>query len=352
MTVAVTEAGWLWRRGGGLDAGRPEVQADVQALRRDQAAPVRTAPGRLVAGIAARRRAGAGPVALVPCDNTPGNGALAAQVVTDLAGLVDAGLAAWVQESVAVVTTMVDRITPGTEAGDAEAVLMSTGREDRCPVVAEPFREWVLDGRFPAGRPRWQDAGATFAGDVTPYEQRKLWLLNGAHSLLAYAGSIAGHVTVAEAIADPTCRLWLEQWWELASAHLDQPAADLAAYREALLQRFANPRMRHRLDRIAADGSQKLPIRILPVLRTERTAGALPEGATRVLAAWVCHLRGLGAPVADPRADELVALAGGPLSEAVARVAGALEPELGADAELVAAVADQCRLLAALGSPR
>ncbi len=97
----------------------------------------------------------------------------------------------------------------------------------------------------------------------------------------------------------------------MASPHLDQPAADVATYRAVLLERFANARMHDRLERIAADGSQKLPIRILPVLRAELAAGRLPAGATRVLAAWICHLRGLGAPVNDARADEIVPLAAG-----------------------------------------
>lgn len=341
VTITVTEAGYLAGPGGGLDTGRPEVQADIEALRKDPTGLVATAPARLVAGIAARRQADAGPLALVPCDNTPGNGALADRVVGDLAQLVDAGLAGWLEESVAVVSTMVDRITPRTGADDAAAVLTSTGFDDRCPVVSEPFHEWVLSGAFPAGRPRWQDAGATFTSDVTPYEHRKLWLLNGAHSLLAYAGSIRGHQTVAGAAADPACRSWLEQWWAVASPHLNQPAAQVTAYRAALLERFANTRMHDRLDRIAADGSQKLPIRILPVLRAERAAGRVPAGATRVLAAWVCHLRGLGAAVSDVRATEVIPLAQGPLSVAVPRVLAALDPALGADADIVTIAIDQ-----------
>jgi fructuronate reductase len=281
----------------------------------------------------------------VPCDNTPGNGALAERVVHDLAELVDTDLAAWLKESVAVVTTMVDRITPRTAAEDVRTVLEATGLDDRRPVVSEPFHEWVLSGAFPGGRPRWEDAGATFTDNITPHEHRKLWLLNGAHSLLAYAGSIRGHTTVAEAVGDGTCRSWVEEWWVVASPHLDQPSAELAAYRAALLERFANARMHDRLDRIAADGSQKLPIRILPVLRAERSAGRLPLGATRVLAAWVCHLRGLGAPVSDVRADEVVPLAEGPLREVVPRVLGRLDAQLGADAGVVAAVVDQSEQL-------
>ena len=343
VTITVTEAGYLAGPDGGLDVGRPQVQADIETLRKDPTGLVATAPARLVAGIAARRQADAGPLALVPCDNTPGNGALAERVVRDLAQLIDSGLAAWLEDSVAVVSTMVDRITPRATPDDVAAVLRSTRFDDRCPVVSEPFHEWVLSGAFPAGRPRWQDAGATFTSDVTPYEHRKLWLLNGAHSLLAYAGSIRGHKTVAGAVADQTCRSWLEEWWAVASPHLHQPAAEVAGYRVALLDRFANTRMHDRLDRIAADGSQKLPIRILPVLRAERAAGRVPVGATRVLAAWVCHLRGLGAGVSDVRAEEVALLAQGPLSAAVPRVLAALDPALGADADVVTIVVDQSK---------
>ncbi len=275
------------------------------------------------------------------CDNTSGNGLVAARVVGELAELVSAGLAAWIADSVTIVTTVADRITPATTPADVGAVAGSAGIEDPCPVITEPFREWVLSGQFPAGRPRWETAGAIFTTDVAPYERRKLWLLNGAHSLLAYAGSILGHRTVDAAVADEACRQWLAEWWAAASPHLAQPAADIAGYRAAVLQRLANARMRDRLDRIAADGSQKIPIRILPVLRAERAAGRVPAGATRVIAAWACHLRGLGAPVSDVRAGEVIPLAGGPLRVAVARLTGWLDDALGADDDVLAAVSDQ-----------
>lgn len=344
VTVTVTEAGYFRGAHGGLDANRPEVQADIEVLRQDLTGFVRTAPARLVAGMAARRTAGAGPLALAPCDNTPGNGALAQRVVRDLAELVDGDVASWIADSVSVVTTMVDRITPSATPDDVRAVQQSTGFEDRCPVVTEPFHQWVLSGEFPAGRPGWEDAGAIFTDNITPYEQRKLWLLNGAHSLLAYTGLIRGHEAVAEAIRDQACREWLWEWWAVASSHLRQSAADLASYRAVLSRRFANGRLHDRLDRIAADGSQKLPIRILPVLRAERAAGGLPVGATRVIAAWICYLRG-ASPVIDARADEVVPLAAGPIAVAVSRVLAWLDPALDGDAEVVATVAEQCREL-------
>lgn len=342
VTITVTEAGYLRGPAGGLDFGRPDVQADAAALRADPAGPARTAPGRLVAGLAARRRAGSGPLALVPCDNIPGNGALAERVVLDLAEAADPGLAAWIAASVRVVSTVVDRITPRPRPGDAQAARAATGWADRCPVVTEPFAEWVLSGQFPAGRPDWPAAGARITGDVTPFEHRKLWLLNGAHSLLAYAGSALGHRTVAEAAADETCQEWVADWWSAATPHLPQPDDELAGYLAALSARFGNARIGDRLDRIAADGSQKLPIRVLPVLRAERAAGRLPAGATRILAAWACHLRGLGAPVSDVASAEVVPLAAGPVRQAVPALLRWLDPEIGADGEVTGLVAAQC----------
>jgi fructuronate reductase len=345
VTLTVTEAGYMRGANGGLDLGRPEVQADLETLRRDPGAFVRTPPARVVAGLASRRRADAGPLALVPCDNLPGNGEIAGRIVRELGELVDPDLATWMTESVSIVTTMVDRITPRTTPEDVRTVLEATGAADSCPVLTEPFSEWVLSGEFPTGRPRWEDAGATFTVDVRPFERRKLWLLNGGHSLLAYAGSARGRGTVAEAIADEECRGWVEQWWSEASSHLEPPGNEVAAYRAALLERWFNPRINYRLEQIAADGSQKLPVRILPVLRAERAAGRLPEGATRVLAAWVCHLRGIGAPVSDARADEVVPLASGALPDAVRRTLALLDPALGEDAEVLATVVEQSRQL-------
>ena len=347
MTITITEFGYLRRADGDLDRDHPHVRADVETLRRDPTALVRTAPGRLLAGIDARRRADAGPLALVPCDNLPDNGAVVGRVLRDLAEQVDPDLAAWVDECASAVTTVVDRITPRPTADDVRLVTEATAWSDRAPIVTEPFSEWVLSGAFPGGRPRWEDAGATFTDDIAPFEQRKLWLLNGAHSLLAYAGSARGHVTVAEALADDTILHWLEEWWDEASQHLHLSTPEVAGYRSALVDRFTNPRIRHRLEQIAADGTQKLPVRILPVLFRERAADRVPTGATRVLAAWVCHVRGAGASVSDPRAAEIVPLAAHSLPDAVRGLVGILDASLAEDADVVAAVIAQAEPICA-----
>ena len=137
---------------------------------------------------------------------------------------------------------------------------------------------------------------------------------------------------------DEHCRALLEQWWSVCAPHLALGGSQAEAYCAALRERFANPRIRHALAQIAGDGSQKLPVRLLPVLRAERAAGRLPDVAVTVLAAWLLHLRGLGVPVQDVRAGELRSLADRPLADAVPAVLAALGPELADDAELVSAV--------------
>jgi len=345
LTLTVTEAGYYRNRTGGLDTGHPAIQADLVALRGRRTEPVSTVPARLAAGLAARSAAGGAPITIVPCDNLPDNGAVTAAVVRQFAELLDPALASWIATTVRFVGTVVDRITPALGAADAGIVAARTGRDDHAPVVTEPFSEWILSGSFAAGRPAWEQAGAVFTRIIVPFEQRKLWLLNGGHSLLAYAGSLRGHATIAAAVADQACRGWLEQWWQDASAQLDLPADEIAAYRADLLARFDNRRIRHQLAQIGADGSHKLPIRVLPVLRADRARGRLPHGAVRILAAWLCHLQGAGLPVSDPRGAELMALASGPPADAARRVLSALDPALGEDGDLLAAVRAAAREL-------
>ena len=171
---------------------------------------------------------------------------------------------------------MVDRITPHHRRRRP-----TDGRADAARSSPNPSRSGCSPGSSPRAAPRWDAAGARFVDDVGPWEQRKLWLLNGSHSLMAYAGGLRGHETVAEAIADPVVRDWVEQWWDDAAQHLTRlrlPAAEIADYRAALLERYANPRIRHLLAQIAADGSQKVPVRILPVLHASLNAGHVPDG--------------------------------------------------------------------------
>jgi fructuronate reductase len=342
LTMTVTEAGYLRRPDGHLDLDNAVVARDLAALREDTSAGVTSLPARLVAGLLARREAGTGAITLLSCDNLPHNGAVTKTVVHELAAEVDPSLIGWMDSHVDFATSMVDRITPGTTDEDRQIVAEACGYVDALPVATEPFSEWVVSGAFPAGRPRWDEAGVQLVDDVVPFEQRKLSLLNGAHSMLAYAGSVRTHTTIADAINDPHCLAWVNQFWDEASRHLALPADDVASYRSALLERFSNPRANDQLARIAADGSQKLVVRTVPTVRAERAAGRVPLGAATTLAAWVLHLRGLGAPVSDANAAAARQAANsGELPVVVPKVLDTLEPGLGDDAQLVDAVVHQ-----------
>lgn len=322
VSSTVTEAGYVREEStGGLDLAAAGIQSDLEELREnDPPRALLTAPGKFVAGLRARRAAGLDGITFLPCDNVPDNGEMVHRVILDLARELDTGLADWVEATCGFVTTMVDRITPRPTDEDIQAVRDQNQVDDPAALATEPFNEWVLSGTFVKGRPAWEEAGARFTDDIVPFETRKLWLLNGSHSLMAYAATIRGHQTVAAAINDATVRGWVEEWWDVAARHLPLPAQEVADYRQALVERFENPRIKHLLAQIAADGSQKIPIRIVPALKADRAQGRMPTGAVRVVAAWICHLRGLGAPVNDAHAGEVQALATGTVEEAVAAV--------------------------------
>lgn len=350
ITLTITEAGYRLGVDGNLDSEAPDVVADLAVLAGGSASDKPATPlGRLVLGLAERRAADAGPLAVVCCDNLSNNGTVARSAVTGMAGAFDAGLAAWIDANVSFVSTSVDRITPRTTAADIDAVAEACGYRDESPVVAEPFVNWVLSGDFPAGRPRWEDAGAVFVDEIEPYENRKLWLLNGAHSLLAYAGQLRGHKTVAEALADDFCRRAVEEFWDEAASNLHGEDLRIPEYRAALLERFGNSRIAHHLAQIAMDGSTKLRMRALPVLRAERAAGRSGQASARMLAAWTAYTA-TATGLQDPLAADIAAanrLAGRPRIEALL---GLVDPELVSDAAIVELVEGLAESFTAAGN--
>ena len=292
VTITVTEAGYRLGLDGAPHLDDTELARDVEILRemvravRLEVRAINTVPGRILLGLEARRRAQGGPIAIVPCDNLPRNGWVLEQGLMQLADLISPKLALWMQESVTFASTSVDRITPRTTDRDVATVAQVTGWIDAAPVVTEPFASWVISGSFPAGRPRWETAGAVFVEEIEPYERRKLWLLNGAHSLLATIGLEAGHSTVAQAIADPQCRHSVESFWSSARHHLPD-LIDLDEYCAQLIKRFENSRIMYELEQIATDSVMKLRTRIAPVIVAELRAGRDCPAGAEALSAWM-----------------------------------------------------------------
>lgn len=343
VTSTITEAGYCRDAAGDLDLTNQAVVDDLEVLKTgDLDAAVFTGPAKFVRGLLARRAAGAGPITFVPCDNVPDNGAMAERIIRQAAEYVDPGLLSWIDENVGFVTTMVDRITPRVSPEDAARVAELTGITDPGLVVTEPFTEWVLAGEFKAGRPAWESVGAQFVDDIAPHEMRKLYLLNGSHTLMAYCASALGIDTVYNAINDPRVRGWVESYWDDAVRQVPLKQEELDAYRAALVARFDNPQMKDQLARIAMDGTQKLPIRIVPHVKAFAERDEVATGATRAIAGWVLHLRGVGAPVDDAAADELVAkVSDMPLVEAVDTVLDFLGVEDARVAETVVSQAEE-----------
>ncbi|WP_432839263.1 mannitol dehydrogenase family protein [Dactylosporangium sp. CA-092794] len=298
--------------------------------------------GLLVRGLRARAATGA-PLALVSCDNLPGNGRRLRELVT-------AELGESVVESVSFPSTMVDRIVPASTDATCATAQAALGLVDRAAVAAEPFSQWVVEDDFPGGRPAWERAGAILTADVAPWERLKLRVLNGVHSALAYLGALAGVPTIERSLALPGMRPLVEAFIRADIAPTLSPpeGVSVEGYGESVLRRFANPALRHRTLQVAMDGSQKLPQRLVGTIADRRAAGAVPRYAALVLAAWMRFARGEAddgspLPLDDPLADRLRAAASSP------RTLLALEevfpPGFADDAELCAAIAEWSRSL-------
>lgn len=295
ITFTITEKGYCRAGDGGLDRAQAGEGSVYRFLRE---------------GLARRRAAGLGGLTLLSCDNLADNGHQLRRLLGEYLGD-DAGLADWVARHCTFPCSMVDRIVPATTEADRAAVGAALGLRDEGVVMAEPFSQWVIEDAFAGPRPAWDRHGAQIVADVAPYEMAKLRMLNGAHSALAYLGLEAGHAHVHEAVGDPALRALAERLMrEEAAPTVSAPAGmDLGAYAGALLDRFANPALNHRLIQIAMDGSQKIPQRWLATMAANQQAGRECPAIRQALAAWLRHVRGDNVarwgPVSDPLADDL-----------------------------------------------
>jgi fructuronate reductase len=281
-----------------------------------------TVVGQLARGLDARRRSCGAPITVLCCDNLPDNGRVLSGLVRAFAQRLPGSgeLEEFLEGSVRFPSTMVDRITPATTAEDRAAIADALGVEDHGAVITEPFRQWVIEDDFAGPRPAWERAGAILTTDVRPYERLKLRLLNGCHSTVAYLGALADRELVSDAVGPgmpflPVLRGLMGQDVEPTVTVPD--GFDLAGYEAEILERFANPALRHRTLQIATDGSQKLPQRLLDTVRERRRAGAEPVFAALGVAAWMRFVSarrsdgGRPLSVDDPLADRIAQRLGG-----------------------------------------
>jgi fructuronate reductase len=312
VTLTVTEKGYCQDAATGeLDEANKGILADLVHPR-----VPRTVPGLLTEAVRLRRDVGVAPFTVLACDNLPQNGATARRMVVRFAQLCDKDLGRYIAENVSFPSSMVDRITPATQDEDRANIAAQFGVVDAWPVVCEPFRQWVIEDRFPQGRPKWEDVGALLVDDVHPFELMKLRCLNGAHSALAYLSVVAGIETIAEAMSNRQFSAVINRLWseDLIPTLPPIPGTNVSLYTQSIEKRFLNPGVRHRVLQISADGSKKLPPRLLEPAMARLQAGARPRTIALAVAAWMRFVIGVDEraeayEIVDPLAPRLCKIA-------------------------------------------
>ena len=292
LSFTVTEAGYYLDSRHELDWEQaPELDADLAALREGR--PVVTLYGALTVLLRARRAADAGPVTLLNCDNLRHNGDRSRHgLLQFVRALGDDDLAGWIEAHTTSPNAMVDRITPRPTPEVGARVRAATGREDRAALMSESFTQWVIEDRFAAGRPAWERVGVEMVASVVPYEEAKIRLLNATHSCIAWAGTLVGHRFIHEGTQDPRIRRMAFDYATDDAIPVLQPSPlDLAAYRDVVLERFANPAIADTNQRVAMDGFSKLPGFIAPTIRERLARGERIDSVAMLPALFLAFLQ-------------------------------------------------------------
>jgi mannitol 2-dehydrogenase len=321
VTLTITEGGYnVDRLTGEFMPDTPAVAADLHL----DAQPT-SVFGVVVESLRRRRAVGIEPFTVLSCDNIQHNGDVARRMFTAFAELKDPEFAEWMRSHVSFPNSMVDRITPVTAPADIEAVSEALGVRDECPVVCEPFFQWVVEDAFPTGRPAWDLAGVQVTDDVTPYEKMKLRLLNASHQGLCYFSRLADYEYVHDAMTWPALRTFLRRFMdEEQTPTLDPvPGVDLDAYKTELIERFSNPQVRDTVARLCAESSDRIPKWLLPAVRDRLAADGDVRMSAAIVASWARYAeavdeQGNAIEVVDPLRDELVPLAQGQRAEPTA----------------------------------
>jgi len=348
-TLTVTEKGYCLA-GEELDLAHPDIAHDLAAP-----ATPRSVIGYLVAGLAARRRLGLPAFSVLSCDNLAGNGRKLRRATLQYASRLDASLARWIEREATFPCSMVDSITPATDATLRQQVSDALGCIDAWPVQRESFAQWVIEDDFRHARPPLEQAGATFTRDIAGYDRAKLRLLNGAHSALAYLGSLLGLEAVRDAMRCAPLARFVERLMKECILPVTALPTDLDgnAYADTILERFRNPAIHHRLSQIAWDGSQKLPVRLLPSIAEALAQGRDIGAFCLPVSAWLQFVRRqarAGVPLVDPLDEVLRGVGRACTGDAGADISGFLGLDavfgpLGADARFTAALRDAYALL-------
>lgn len=278
LSLTITEKGYCYDHDRNLDDTNELIRHDLSNL-----SSPKTALGYIVSALKNRRDKGQKPFTVMSCDNLPHNGDLTQKLVLQFAALIDYELSCWIKDNVSFPNSMVDRITPVTTDDIITTLQAKFDIEDAWPVVCEDYMQWVLEDNFSSGRPPLEDAGVQIVEDVDPYEKMKVRLLNGSHSALSYLSYLMGYRDVDKAMNDPLISNFVRAYMDhdITPTIPHVPGIDLDRYKDKLIERFSNPAISDQVQRLAEDGSQKIPNAILPCIAMQ-----LEKGAQRSLLYW------------------------------------------------------------------
>lgn len=308
VTLTITEKGYCLGSDGRLDLEHSDIAHDLS----NTSQPI-SAIGYIVQALGQRKANNVAAFNVLSCDNVSGNGDKLGRAVIDYAAQVDADLATWVEDNVAFPNAMVDSITPKTEDYTVDSVSKAIGARDEWPIQREQFTQWVIEDNWNGERPAWDKVGVVFTSDVDGFEKAKLRLLNCLHSTLAYAGSLANFETVFDVTSDSAfyefiCQLADD---EVIGSFVPPKELDVVSYSKEIIQRFLNPEIRHLLAQIAWDGSQKVQMRILPIIEDNLALGRSTKLLSLSLACWfefICRALKDDKEIVDPLASEFASM--------------------------------------------
>ena len=346
VSMTITEKGYCVDPATGkLDKNNPLVVHDLANPESPQ-----SALGYIIQALRLRRERDLPAFTVLSCDNVQENGHVAKAAILEFAQLADKELEDWIEANVTFPCTMVDRIVPAATEETLNEITELLGVADPCGIACEPFRQWVVEDNFVAGRPDWNVAGAEFVADVVPYEEMKLRMLNGSHSFLAYLGYLGGYDHISDTMTDEGYRkAAFDMMMKAQAPSLTMPeGTDLEAYAKMLIERFTNPSLKHKTWQIAMDGSQKIPQRLGGSLKYHLENGSDFSWIAAGIAGWMRYVaavdeQGNEIDVRDPMAEQLKAICdqhglNTSVVPALLAVEAIFSPEIGQNPQVIEAV--------------
>lgn len=235
---------------------------------------------------------------IIPCELIDYNGEALRELVLRYAQewALPAAFVAWLTQSNTFCSTLVDRIVTGYPRDEAAGLENSLGYKDGFLDTAEHFYLFVIQGPKTLTRELCLDQyplNVLIVDDIKPYKERKVAILNGAHTALVPVAFQAGLDTVGEAMNDNAICAFVEKtiYQEIIPV-LDLPRDELESFAGAVTGRFRNPYIKHQLLSIALNGMTKYRTRLLPqLLAGQKANGKLPPRLTFALAALIAFYR-------------------------------------------------------------